>query len=194
MARNDSGRLLCNYCLIESHPRANCKIRQRDLSFNINHVVHPLRGYLDKEGVPNYHLDGNGQMARNDSGRPLCNYCLIESHPRVTCKIRRRDLFFNVDQVVHPLKGYLDEKGVPDYHLDGNGRIARTNSGRPLCNYCLSTSHPRKSCKLRQHDLKNGVDHVVHPQKGLLSCDPKRPTTRHPEHLKYRQAYRHRNT
>ena len=29
--------------------------------------------------------------------------------------------------------------------------------------------HPRTGCKFRKHDLRNGIDHAVHPEKGLLS-------------------------
>jgi hypothetical protein len=202
-----------NYQNNTNHSRTDRPTPQLHGSTNLTQF--PLKGYLDEEGVPNYHLDGNNRVVRTDSGHPRCNYCLIESHPRVSCKIRQRDLLFNIDHVVHPLKGCLDEKGVPDYHLDGNNQIARNNSGSPLCNYCLSPSHPRTSCEFRRIDLNNNVDYIVHPWKGYYdpkrdmtsttnvdhvvhpqkgSYDPKRQTTRHPNHLKYRQAYRHRNT
>ena len=123
---------------------------------------------FDEKEVPEYHLNGNGQIDRTDSGHPRCNYCLIASHPRASCKIRQNDLNRNVDRAVPPLKGLLDEKGVSEYHLDNKGQVARTDSGRTLCNYCLNESHPRADCKIRQSNIFFGVDHPVPPLKEYL--------------------------
>ena len=154
----------------------------------------------DAKGVSNFHLDGNGRVVRTDSDHPRCNYCFTASHPRVSCKFRQLDLDNNVDRAVHPLKGLLkdwqsnpdvgttekllsynnskeqqDAKGVSNFHLDGNGRVVRTDSDHPRCNYCFTASHPRTSCKFRQHDLENNVDRTVHQLKGLLKDWPSNP-------------------
>lgn len=77
-----------------------------------------------------------------------------------------------------------DAKGVSNFHLDDNDQIVRTNAGHPRCNYCFIASHPRVGCKFRQHDLNNGIDRAIHPEKGLLSyknikeqLEPKMPET-----------------
>ena len=82
-----------------------------------------------------------------------------------------------------------DAKGVSNFHLDDNDEIVRTSAGHPRCNYCFIASHPRMGCKFRQHDLNNGIDRAIHPEKGLLSYknikeqfEPKVPET-NLEHL-----------
>jgi len=77
-----------------------------------------------------------------------------------------------------------DAKGVSNFHLDDNDQIVRTSAGHPRCNYCFVASHPRVGCKFRQHDLNNGIDRAIHPEKGLLSyknikeqLEPKMPET-----------------
>ena len=54
-------------------------------------------------------------------------------------------------------------KKILIFQRDRIGRLIRNNSGHPLCTYCLTASHPRVSCKFRQHDLN--VGHDVHPQR-----------------------------
>ena len=53
--------------------------------------------------------------------------------------------------------------------MDQDDQIVRTYAGHPRCNYCFIASHPRIGCKFRKHDLRNGIDRAVHPDKGLLS-------------------------
>ena len=149
-----------------------------DLNNNVD-----LKGLLDEKGVSNFHLDDNDQVIITSPGHPRCNYCFATSHPRVSCKIRQHDLNNNIDRTVHPLKGLLDEKGVSNFHLDDNNRVIITSQGHLRCNYCFAASHPRVSCKIRQHDLNNNADHTVHPLKELLKAnhtsptDPSSPTT-----------------
>ena len=57
-------------------------------------------------------------------------------------------------------------------HLDDKGRVARTNSGHPRCNYCFGASHARVSCELRKRDLNNNVDLIAHPLKGSQMFQP----------------------
>jgi hypothetical protein len=55
-----------------------------------------------------------------------------------------------------------------NFHLNQEGEIVRTNAGHPWCNYCFISSHSRDICSFRRIDLEHGIDHLVHPRKGLL--------------------------
>ena len=283
----------------------NSKPGAKEVSnFQLDRTVHPRRGFPshrnlkkhhDAKGVPNFQLDHNNQIVRTSSGHPRCNYCLIASHTRVSCKYRQHDLNNNIDRAVHPQRGLLSykfskgnpgvecdreitntsqsrpqktqdkkpgilketklrsspthrtpkiyenkdstifkkkenlseasqspkqrrisnkdileiiqfldndniyskpgERRVPNFHrhhdqllrienskpdttrvsscrLDDKGRVVRTNSGHPRCNYCFDAAHPRVSCELRKRDLNNNVDLIVHPLKGSQMFQP----------------------
>ena len=69
-------------------------------------VWHPQQS-ADYRGNHNFHQDREGVVVRTSSGQPQCNYCLIPSHSRENCILRREHLSQGIDLLYHPQKGML---------------------------------------------------------------------------------------
>ena len=76
-----------------------------------------------------------------------------------------------IDQAQHKTRGKIlwspqqstDYMGNHDFQQDQEGVVIRTNSGQPLCNYCLIPSHARQKCILRIEQLmKVRTSYIIH--------------------------------
>ena len=140
-----------------------------------------FRGQTDPTKFGNQYDQNREQQTENDVSRFFASIAkdisqVIENSYNGERPFKRRP-----KQVI---RRQHDAKGVSNFHLDDNDQIVRTNAGHPRCNYCFIASHPRVGCKFRQHDLNNGIDRAIHPEKGLLSyknikeqLEPKMPET-----------------
>jgi len=140
-----------------------------------------FRGQTDPTKFGNQYDQNREQQTENDVSRFFASIAkdisqVIENSYNGERPFKRRP-----KQVI---RRQHDAKGVSNFHLDDNDQIVRTSAGHPRCNYCFVASHPRVGCKFRQHDLNNGIDRAIHPEKGLLSyknikeqLEPKMPET-----------------
>jgi hypothetical protein len=72
-------------------------------------VWHPQQS-TDYVGNHNFHQDQEGIVIRTSSGQPLCKYCLIPSHARESCILRREHLSKGIDLLYHPQRGMLKSR------------------------------------------------------------------------------------
>ena len=149
-----SGRLACNKCgyISTSFPSAD---RHQKEAHQKENLPEEFRSPKQRR-IPNKEILEIIQFLDND------NKNLKPGEKRVPNF--HRD---NNGQLVRTENSKPDTTKVSNSHLDDKGRVVRTNSGHPLCNYCVTASHPRMDCKIRQYDLDVNLDRAVHPLKGL---------------------------
>ena len=95
----------------------------------------PHQSYAGK-GCANFHENSEGVVLTSPSGRPHCAYCLITSHPRLTCPMRSKHLAQNINRLYHPEKGvarwnnerrrcnkFPDEPPVANHNIAGTSKI-----------------------------------------------------------------------
>ena len=109
-----------------------------------------------------------GQQNKRPGGHHL-NTCVTNIKEKITQKGRANTVtggaIIKRNSEIHRSAGLGDRL---NFHRDQQGIIIKTNAGHSRCNYCFIASHARDICKYRRIDMENGIDRLVHPNKGLL--------------------------
>ena len=131
---------------------------------------------LDNTGNPRFWQTKDGHIIYSINNQPHCAYCGTPSHGRDRCFTRQNDEDKGIFRIHHPLIGHLNPrqhqpaqpKIIPDYIQTHDGERLVNHRNHPLCYYCGIPSHSRSACKVRERDRANGIERVIHPNRGNI--------------------------